>query len=251
HRQAHRRRQAVVAGLHDLAHPADGGRPALVDERPHALGHGAYPRGHPAGRERRAGARTRRPPLKPEHPAAKRVAMTTRQRTIALHCSGAGPGQWNGLAEALGAGHEVLAPEHYGCGSRGPWSGEHAFTLVAEGVEALALIDASDDKVHLVGHSYGGGVALEVALARPDRIASIALYEPSAFHLLPQLGGAAIEGHAEIVAVAQRVSKSIAIGDCRGGIAAFVDYWNGSGAWAAIRPAAQQALVRWAPKVPL
>jgi len=174
-----------------------------------------------------------------------------RERTIALHCSGAGPSQWSGLAEALGASHEVLAPEHYGGGSRGAWSGEHAFTLAAEGAEALALIDASDDKVHLVGHSYGGGVALEVALARPDRIASMALYEPSAFHLLRQLGGAAIEGHAEIVAVAQRVSEAVAVGNCRGGVAAFVDYWNGPGAWAAIRPAAQQALVRWAPKAPL
>ena len=174
-----------------------------------------------------------------------------RERTIALHCSGAGPGQWNGLAAALGAGHEVLAPEHYGSGSRGPWTGEHAFTLAAEGAGALALIDASDDKVHLVGHSYGGGVALEVALARPDRIASMALYEPSAFHLLRQLGGPGIDGYAEIVGIAQRVGNAIATGDCRGGVAAFVDYWNGAGAWAAIRPAAQHALIRWAPKAPL
>jgi len=174
-----------------------------------------------------------------------------RERTIALHCSGAGPGQWNGLAAALGAGHEVLAPEHYGSGSRGPWTGEHAFTLAAEGAGALALIDASDDKVHLVGHSYGGGVALEVALARPDRIASMALYEPSAFHLLRQMDGPGIDGYAEIVGIAQRVGAAIATGDCRGGVAAFVDYWNGAGAWAAIRPAAQHALIRWAPKAPL
>jgi pimeloyl-ACP methyl ester carboxylesterase len=174
-----------------------------------------------------------------------------RQRTIALHCSGAGAGQWKGLAGALGERHEVLAPEHYGSESRGPWTGEHAFTLAAEGARALALIDASDDKVHLVGHSYGGGVALDVALARPDRIASMALYEPSAFHLLRQMGEAGVEGHAEIVGVAQRVGQAIIAGDCRGGVAAFVDYWNGPGAWAAIRPAAQHALVRWAPKAPL
>jgi pimeloyl-ACP methyl ester carboxylesterase len=174
-----------------------------------------------------------------------------RERTIALHCSGAGPSQWNGLAAALGAGYEVLAPEHYGSGSRGPWTGEHPFTLAAEGAGALALIDTSDDKVHLVGHSYGGGVALEVALARPDRIASMALYEPSAFHLLRQMGGPGIAGYAEIVGIAQHVGKAIAAGDFRYGVAAFVDYWNGAGAWAAIRPSAQHALIRWAPKAPL
>jgi pimeloyl-ACP methyl ester carboxylesterase len=49
------------------------------------------------------------------------------------------------------------------------WSGEHAFTLADEAKRAIALIDGSEGKVHLVGHSYGGGVALHAALARPAR----------------------------------------------------------------------------------
>ena len=36
-----------------------------------------------------------------------------------------------------------------------------------------------------------------------------------------------------------------------GGIAAFVDYWNGPGTWKAIRPDVQDTLIRWAPKGPL
>ena len=40
-------------------------------------------------------------------------------------------------------------------------------------------------------------------------------------------------------------------GDYRAATAAFVDYWNGSGAWDTMRPAAQNALIRWAPKGPL
>ena len=110
------------------------------------------------------------------------------------------------LAEALGGRYEVLAPEHYGCESTGPWTGEHAFTLADEAARAIALIDRSDDKVHLVGHSYGGGVALNVALARPDRIASMALYEPSAFHLLRQMGERGAEPYAEIAGVARTAS---------------------------------------------
>ena len=37
-------------------------------------------------------------------------------------------------------------------------------------------------------------------------------------------------------------------GDYRRAAAAFVDYWNGSGTWDAMRPEVQNALIRWAPK---
>jgi pimeloyl-ACP methyl ester carboxylesterase len=174
-----------------------------------------------------------------------------RGRVIALHCSGGGAGQWDALGEALGDGYEVVAPEHYGCASTGHWTGEHAFTLADEAARAIALVDGSAGKVHLVGHSYGGGVALGVALARPDRIAGMALYEPSAFHLLRQMGEPGIEAYAEIASVARSIGRGILIGDYRGSVAAFVDYWNGPGAWDALRPSVQGALIRWAPKGPL
>src|SRR5215470_1915656 len=85
--------------------------------------------------------------------------------------------------DVIGDDYELLAPEHYGSASNGAWTGEHAFTLADDAARAIALIDSSQSKVHLVGHSYGGGVALHVALARPSQIASLVLYEPSAFHL--------------------------------------------------------------------
>lgn len=174
-----------------------------------------------------------------------------RGRVVALHCSGADSRQWADLGEALGGSYELLAPEHYGCASRGPWHGEHTFTLADEAERAIALIDEVDVKVHLVGHSYGGGVALSVALARPDRIASMALYEPSSFHLLGELGRAGAAGFAEIREVAWRMRGSVARGDYRGAVADFVDYWNGAGAWRAMRPEVQKAIIRWAPKGPL
>ena len=161
-----------------------------------------------------------------------------RGRVIALHCSGGSASQWCHLAEALGGRYEVAAPEHYGAQDTGPWGGEHAFTLDDEAVRSIALIDrCDDDKVHLVGHSYGGGVALNIALARPDRIASMVLYEPSAFHLLRHLGERGAEPYAEITGVARDICQGVVTGDYRGAVAAFVDYWNGPGAWNALRPA--------------
>jgi pimeloyl-ACP methyl ester carboxylesterase len=175
-----------------------------------------------------------------------------RGRVIALHCSGGSASHWSPLAEALLGRHEVAAPEHYGSQDTGAWGGEHAFSLDDEAVRSIALIDHCDgDKVHLVGHSYGGGVALNIALARPNRIASMVLYEPTAFHLLRQLGDRGAEPYAEITGVARNVCQGVVTGDYRGAVAGFVDYWNGPGAWNALRPAVQSALIRWAPKGPL
>ena len=151
----------------------------------------------------------------------------------------------------LGGDYRLLTPEHYGCGATGHWTGEHAFALDDEAARIVALIDESDEKVHLVGHSYGGGVALNVALSRPGRIASMALYEPSAFHLLRQMGRAGAAAFAEIAGVAERTSRGVVAGDYRGAMATFVDYWNGPGAWAGLRPYVQSALMRWAPKGPM
>ena len=150
---------------------------------------------------------------------------------IALYCSGAGASEWYSLAEALGDDYELAAPEHYGSASNGAWTGEHAFTLADDAARAIALIDASRSKVHLVGHSYGGGVALHVALARPSLIASLVLYEPSAFHLLRQLGEPGAEAFSEIAGVARQVADGVLTGDYRRALAGFVDYWSGIGTW--------------------
>jgi pimeloyl-ACP methyl ester carboxylesterase len=179
-----------------------------------------------------------------------RAQSAPRNLVIALHCSGAGAGQWRGLRDMLGTDYELIAPEHYGCDSTGPWTGEHAFTLADEAARTVALIDEADDRVHLVGHSYGGAVALHAAVARPDSIASLTLYEPSAFHLLDRLPEGAAP-FAEIVGVARATSESVVRGDYRGAAARFVDYWSGPGAWDAMRPAPKGAVTRWAPKAPL
>jgi pimeloyl-ACP methyl ester carboxylesterase len=174
-----------------------------------------------------------------------------RERVIALHCSGAGAGQWRHLGDTLGAQYHLFAPEHYGCASTGSWTGEHAFRLADEAARTIALFDEWQENIHLVGHSYGGAIALHVALARPDQIASMVLYEPSAFHLLRQLGAVGAEAANEIEMVAQRTRDGIVSGDYRGCMTAFVNYWNGAGAWDAMAPDLQRSLIRWAPKGPL
>jgi pimeloyl-ACP methyl ester carboxylesterase len=173
------------------------------------------------------------------------------QPVIALHCSGGGAGQWRQLGDALDARYSLIAPEHYGCESVGPWTGAHAFSLEDEASVTIEIIDRAESKVHLVGHSYGGGVALRAAIERPDEIASLTLYEPSAFHLLKAVGVRGADALAEIRGIAATVEQGVITGDYRGAAVSFVDYWGGRGAWAALRPSVQTALTRWMPKAPL
>lgn len=147
---------------------------------------------------------------------------------IALHCSGASGGQWRKLAAALGDRYDVIAPSFIGCGDSGPWTGERAFTLADEAGGIIDLVDALSEPVHLIGHSYGGGVALKVAAARPGAIASLALYEPSAFHLLRQVGQSASGELAEVEAIADAVGAGVVSGEYQQAVAVFVDYWNGA-----------------------
>ncbi len=171
---------------------------------------------------------------------------------VALPCSGAGAGQWRALSDALGPRHQLFAPEHYGSEAAGAWCGTHAFRLADEAARTIDCIDRCEGKVHLVGHSYGGGVALHAALARKDRVASLTLYEPSAFHLLKQLDApAAAAAFTEIAALAQETAYAVSIGDLRRAATTFVDYWGGTGAWRALRPSVQAALMRWVPKASL
>src|SRR5262249_17207073 len=114
--------------------------------------------------------------------------LASKPVVIAVHCSASTGRQWRPLGEALGESYLVTAPDLFGCGTKGPWPGERPFQLADEAAPMIELIDAVKAPVHLVGHSYGATVALEVALARPSRVASLALYEPVAFHLLRSMG---------------------------------------------------------------
>lgn len=174
-----------------------------------------------------------------------------RQRVLALHCSGADHRQWRKLRTALEPEFELIAPDFYGCEATGPWHGARRFSLAEEAAAIIELIDDLNESVHLVGHSYGGGVALKVAIERPGSIRSLALYEPSAFHILRQLGEEGAAEFAEIRALADDVGMNILRGAYQAAARSFVDYWNGHGAWDELRAEVRTALLRWLPKAPL
>ncbi|MER9926825.1 alpha/beta hydrolase [Mesorhizobium sp. M0048] len=170
---------------------------------------------------------------------------------IALHCSGGSGRQWRALLERLDDTFRFSAPDRIGAPGGGTGTGSAAFRLADEAAAIIEMIDRHEGLVHLVGHSYGGGLALHIAAKRPHRIASLSLYEPSAFHLLRELESEGHEALGEILGIAGAVQDGLINGRYQTATARFIDYWGGDGAFAAMKPELQVALVRFLPKASL
>ena len=155
----------------------------------------------------------------------------TGEPVLLLHCSCASSAAWDSLCDALDEDFRVIAPDQWGCGESDPWTGQGEFDLAREAAPILDITGRIGTAVHLVGHSYGGGVALRVARERPDLIRSLTLIEPSAFHLLRSGDLDDQILFREISSVADTVREGVLSGDYWGGMARFVDYWNGKGTW--------------------
>jgi len=65
----------------------------------------------------------------------------------------------------LAGRYRVLAADLYGCGGSPVWPGQRPLSLIDEAALIEPILAAARDRFHLVGHSYGGAVALRAALA--------------------------------------------------------------------------------------
>jgi pimeloyl-ACP methyl ester carboxylesterase len=174
--------------------------------------------------------------------------IRTKPAVVALHCSGSSGRAWRHLAAALGERFALIAPDLIGCGATPHWSGAHPFRLADDAAPVVEIIDALGAPVHLVGHSYGGAVALRAAVERPHRVASLCLYEPTPFYVLKSMGLDGAAALAEVRAVAAEVDRAVVRGAYQMGARRFVDYWNGDGTWTALKPEVQAELIRYLPK---
>ena len=94
-----------------------------------------------------------------------------------LFIHGAGGLMWDPFFDALAATHKVIAPEHPGFGqSQGLEHVEDIWDLVLYYNELLDVLGVPLAKV--VGHSFGGMVAAELAANNPERVSRLVLIAP-------------------------------------------------------------------------
>jgi pimeloyl-ACP methyl ester carboxylesterase len=150
---------------------------------------------------------------------------------VLLHCSGSSAAQWRSLATRLAGRYRVITPDLIGYGASAPWAGRAEFCLAQEAAAIRSVLGALEQPAHLVGHSYGGGVALHIARTRPELLRSLTLIEPSAFHLLRGGDEFDVAALREISEVASYARTMLANGDYMRAFGRFVDYWSGPGSW--------------------
>lgn len=109
-----------------------------------------------------------------------------------LYLHGAGGLFWDPLLDALAANHRVIAPEHPGAGeSQGLEHVEDLWDLVLYYNELLDVIGV--DTAVVVGHSFGGMVAAEIAATSGHRVSKLVLIAPVGLwrddHPVPDIAG--------------------------------------------------------------
>jgi pimeloyl-ACP methyl ester carboxylesterase len=161
----------------------------------------------------------------------KYCVLGTGEPIVLLHCTGGSGRQWAELCEALCTNFQVIAPDLCGYGGTTHWSGAGTFNLAIEADLVGALVGKLKKPAHIVGHSFGGAVALQLALRYPQHLKSLTLIEPAAFHLLRDGDDEDERALRQISEVAATVADAVNCGDYLGAMRRFVTYWNGKGAW--------------------
>jgi pimeloyl-ACP methyl ester carboxylesterase len=169
-----------------------------------------------------------------DQPGGRRPAV------LLLHSSGSSARQWDALAKMLEPAFCVRTVEFHGHGARPGWHGDRPLTLADDAALALPLLQEAG-AAHVVGHSYGGAVALKLATMAPQRILSLVAFEPVLFGWL--IGDDPHGPLAEsVIRWGEAIGRDLAQGDDAGAARRFVDFWAGAGAWSRMPERQQRSI---------
>ena len=139
----------------------------------------------------------------------------------------AGASIWRPIAAALRGRFRTAAVNPAGYGETEPHPGPMTIRDEAAAVAAVirAELPNAAARAHVCGHSYGGTIALALALARPQLVGRLTLIEPAPYVLLREAGETAFAD--EISGRNRRFVESVR----RGGVDAeameqYLDFFN-------------------------
>lgn len=150
---------------------------------------------------------------------------------VCLHSNASSSSQWRGLMDALAPRFHVLAADSYGAGKSPPWPADRKVRLRDEVALLEPMFTRAGERFALVGHSYGGAVALVAALSHRQRVSALALYEPTLFAVVEQESPSPndVDGIRHTVAAAVAALRT---GDKASAARFFIDFWMGAGSFA-------------------
>lgn len=165
---------------------------------------------------------------------------------FAIHGSASNGGFWESLSQACASSRLVFAPDLSGYGRHDDKRAKLDSTLRMRAEPLIATIRNIPQGVHLVAHSFGASVALEVVKAIPCQVKSLTFYEPVVPALLRDSERSRdLELLGDLVALSDIVRGTGATV----GMETFINFWGGISAWDRLSERAREALVRLAPVV--
>ena len=146
---------------------------------------------------------------------------------LCFHSNASSSSQWRSLMERLAPRFRVLAVDQLGAGKSPDWPAGTEGWLDDDLERIAPLVQRIEGPLRLVGHSYGGALALRLALRLGARVQSLALYEPTLFSLNYAASQGIRDAAGDAIAAVER-------GDLDAAAERFIDFWMAKGAWRAM-----------------
>jgi pimeloyl-ACP methyl ester carboxylesterase len=164
---------------------------------------------------------------------------------VLLHSSLSSARQWQPLVKLLEPNFLVINVDILGYGKADKVIDEknYSFDIEIKRIEKVLDAVAPNNKFHLVGHSCGGAIALKLAVEQSEKILSLSLYEPVAFHLL--------ERGSEARKLSDEFANKVDISDKYQAAEVFTNFWNKEGFFRTLPQKMQDLMARDMPKVNL
>jgi pimeloyl-ACP methyl ester carboxylesterase len=139
--------------------------------------------------------------------AVRERQLTLHGRSVTYTEAGSGPvlllihgmagdhESWQTVIEPLARAHTVIAPDLPGHGTSAPGGGDYSLGALAAGLRDL-LVTLGHDRATLVGHSLGGGIAMQFSYQFPEATERLVLVSSGGLgpEVSPVLRAAALPG---------------------------------------------------------
>jgi lipase len=143
---------------------------------------------------------------------------------LLLHCTMGKASAWRGVIKHLEADYTFIGFDMPGHGKSGEWHNQGDFHTTGTEIAKTFM----DKPMDLVGHSYGGTIALRLALEVPNMVRSLVLIEPVLMNLAfkddPSLKVAYDADHKEY-------NDALEAGDQKRAARAFAAHWGDGQIW--------------------
>ena len=169
-----------------------------------------------------------------------------RPPVVLIHASASSSRQWRELADMLQPRFRALPVDLHGHGTRPEWAGP-PFSIADDAALVVSLLERFGP-AHLVGHSYGGAVALGIAKRRPDLVRSLLAYEPVVFRALVDDPASASELR-DVAATANWMRVQLGDGQPVAAARLFVACWSGPDAWGELGASQRELIAARIPSV--